>query len=481
MKHRPTRVAGREPSRPRLGARRIPPLAALIFIVAVLLVFNLSTWRLLRRFEASKEVDLAERLVFAARTVARDLEREGTPLVLSVVRTQPVEDEQRVIEAMAGTGTQRDLASRLVALQDFLDLAQTVLITPRGTVVADSLGRWDPGDPYPLMDLDRTAFEEAVAGRPATTALYYLDMEGDRRPYKRAYVPVGSDSNPAPLAIVQVSVSPPYVSAIADLRRRVTTQMLLSSALLVLIGYSIYRLFSYAVAAERSALRAARVDAMGALAAGVAHELRNPLAIVRALSEEIAADAPADSQAARNARDIMAEVNRLNELVSHFLSLSRPPELGDTRAVDLAAELERVIALMRKSAPRCIVFTEELPSAPLLVQAAEPALRQLFLNLLLNAREALPQDTGGTVRVCARARRSMAEVLIADNGAGITPRDLSRVFEPFHTTKPGGTGLGLAISRAIVEALGGTIELDSTPGRGTTVTVRLPLAPASGT
>jgi signal transduction histidine kinase len=474
-------VAGREASRPRLGVRRIPPLAALIFIVAVLLVFNLSTWRLLRRFEASKEVDLAERLVFAARTVARDLEREGTPLVLSVVRTQPVEDGQRVIGAMAGTGSQRDLAARLAALQDFLDLAQTVLITPRGTVVADSLGRWDPGDPYPLMDLDRTAFEEAAAGKPATTALYYLDMEGDRRPYKRAYVPMGSDGNPAPLAIVQVSVSPPYVSAIADLRRRVTTQMLLSSVLLVLIGYSIYRLFSYAVAAERSALRAARVDAMGALAAGVAHELRNPLAIVRALSEEIAAEAPADTQVARNARDIMTEVSRLNELVSHFLSLSRPPELGDTRAVDLAAELGRVIALMRKSAPRCVVFTEELPSAPLLVQAAEPALRQLFLNLLLNAREALPQDTGGTVRVCARARRSMAEVLIADTGAGITPRDLSRVFEPFHTTKPGGTGLGLAISRAIVEALGGTIELDSTPGRGTTVIVRLPLAPASGT
>ena len=299
MTGKPIRAASRDTSRPRLGGRRLPPLAALIFIVAVLLVFNLSAWRLLRRFEGSKEIDLAERLVFAARTVARDIERDGTPLVLSVVRTQSLESEQRVLGAMAGTGSQRDLTDRLAALQNFLELAQTVLITPRGTVVADSLGRWDPGDPYPLRDLDREAFEQAASGQPATTTLYYLDSGGGRLPYKRAYVPVDSAADGSPLALVQVSVSPPYVSAIADLRRRVLTQMLVSSVLLILIGYSIYRLFSYAVAAERSALRAARVDAMGALAAGVAHELRNPLAIVRVLSEEIAAEAPPDSQTAR--------------------------------------------------------------------------------------------------------------------------------------------------------------------------------------
>jgi signal transduction histidine kinase len=120
----------------------------------------------------------------------------------------------------------------------------------------------------------------------------------------------------------------------------------------------------------------------------------------------------------------------------------------------------------------------ELPAAPVYVRADSRALRQVFLNLLLNARDALPGD-GGEVRVTLRERRGSAEIHVIDTGCGIPAREIARVFEPFYSTKRMGTGLGLPITRSIVENLGGEMAITSNPGKGTDVCVILPatLAP----
>ncbi len=458
------------PALPASGWRRLPPLAALLFIVLLLLLFNLPLWRLLRVIEPSLAATLDERLRWSAQFILNDLKVGGRPpLVLDLVRNQPREQEAELLDAFGDTAAYQALERRIISLASANELAQVALITTSGLVVADSTQKTGPGDGYRLLAIDRTAFDEAVAGRKAATPLYRVDGV----PFKRLYLPLNSDGRVT--AVLQVGISPEYLSELDTLRRRVRLQSLASSVLLVLLAVSVWRLFAYLFKMEQRAMQSARVEAMGALAGGVAHELRNPLSIVRVLAEEIASENPAESRSSTNARDIVAETERLNELVTHFLSLSRPPELGGAEPVDLAEEVGRVVQLVRKGERAGVRFVEDLPQAPVPVRADERALRQVLLNLLLNARDAM-DGREGEVRITLRARRGNAEITITDSGPGIAPRDLARAFEPFFTTKANGTGLGLAISRGIVENLGGTIRLLSEPGRGTTVEVVLPEA-----
>ena len=167
-------------------------------------------------------------------------------------------------------------------------------------------------------------------------------------------------------------------------------------------------------------------------------------------------------------------------MVAQFLSLSRPPDAHGTALVELGAEIARVTQLVRKgTADDRVRIETDLPDNPVLVRADERALRQVFLNLLINANEAMDGRTG-TIRVGLRERRGRAEVTVADTGHGIAPRDLARVFEPFFTTKRMGTGLGLALTRGIVDNLGGSIRIQSEPGRGTEVVVALPTVSSRG-
>ena len=214
---------------------------------------------------------------------------------------------------------------------------------------------------------------------------------------------------------------------------------------------------------------------MGALAGGMAHELRNPLAIIRALSEEIVADQPHNNLTRENAKDIVAETQRLSELVTHFLSLSKSPISGELQDVSFTDEVQRVVQLMQKSAPETIRFIEDYPPDALHVTADPKALRQLLLNILVNAREAIG-DQPGQIDITLRERRRQAELRIRDTGPGISRKEMARVFEPFYTTRSTGTGLGLALSRGIVENLGGELTLDSSPGKGTTAIITLPIS-----
>ncbi|MBX7246944.1 MAG: hypothetical protein K1X53_15715 [Candidatus Sumerlaeaceae bacterium] len=448
--------------------RRVPSLAALMFVVIVLLVLYLSVWVLLRQFETSKERDVSERLELVARMISKDLLQGGPTFILVALKDLSAEEMTQRLQAFADTSTYDQLASLLNRRQRDFKLAQVAVLTTNSLVVADGSFTTPPGDPYVYRDIDADCIAKARANLTGESRLYYIYDE----PYKRVYLPLYKENEIA--GILQVSVSPDYIGAITEMRRRVLFNSLLVSALLVLIGVSIWRMFQHMIQAERSALQGARVEAMGALAGGVAHELRNPLMIIRALSEEIASEQRPDSQSARNANEIIGEIERLNEMVTQFLSLSRPAEGARIDEVSVNDSIARVVALMRKGAPDGVSFVDELPLEQLYLQADERALRQVLINLLINARDAL-KNGRGEVRVTLRERRGMAEIHVVDNGHGISPKALARAFEPFFTTKSAGTGLGLAISRGIVENMGGTIEITSTPGRGTDVEIRLPL------
>jgi two-component system, NtrC family, sensor histidine kinase HydH len=223
---------------------------------------------------------------------------------------------------------------------------------------------------------------------------------------------------------------------------------------------------------------AERLAAAGELAAGVAHEIRNPLAaIVNATTLLDAREQLTAEERASTLDAVRKEARRLNRILSDFLIFARPrePKLlpGDLREV-----VEHVTALIRDDPARARLVelvTRVEPALPLV--AFDPdQLTQVLLNVALNGIEAM----GGCGRLSLDVGRCNGEVVIAvaDTGRGISLEERARVFEPFFSKKPGGTGLGLTIARRIVDAHGGHIDLESTPGQGTRFTIALPLAVA---
>lgn len=224
-----------------------------------------------------------------------------------------------------------------------------------------------------------------------------------------------------------------------------------------------------------------RVASIVLLAAGVAHELGNPLnsltihlqVVERKLRKLRGIDGK-DAQALGDSlRVCQEEVARLDGIIANFLQAirPRPPDLSDTRLAQVLAE---VLAFQeRELADRGVSVEVESPADLPVVLADKDQVKQVFFNLVKNAAEAM--GPGGRLRITASADEDHVSLAFADNGSGIKPEDLARLFEPYHTTKPSGHGLGMMVVQRILRAHGGQIAVESNPGKGTTVTVQFPL------
>jgi two-component system sensor histidine kinase HydH len=225
---------------------------------------------------------------------------------------------------------------------------------------------------------------------------------------------------------------------------------------------------------ETEMTRRERLAALGDVAAAFAHEVRNPLNAVsmglQRLRAEFAHELTGES--GRFVSLMQGEVRRLNAIVEQFLSLARPLPLSpQPLAVD---ELVRGLAALLEDEARAarVEVRLELPTGLPPLVADRDRLGEVLLNLGRNALQAM--EGGGTLTLGAEARRDAIVLIVGDTGPGIAPDVVSRIFDPYFTTKPDGLGLGLAIARRIVEAHGGTIEVDTTQGRGARFLVRLP-------
>jgi signal transduction histidine kinase len=226
--------------------------------------------------------------------------------------------------------------------------------------------------------------------------------------------------------------------------------------------------------------QAAKLATVGELAASIAHELNNPLATVSLRVEAVLAQTPAGDPRRRPLEVVEQETERMGKLVANLLQFSRRgPEQVST--VDLREELQKALELVQYHLRhRGIQVVQDLVPALPAIYADRQQLRQVFLNLLTNAGDAMPQGGTLTLRAAPGAlddgRRAVL-IELADTGVGIPPELLPRVAEPFFTTKPEGkgTGLGLAICRRILQEHRGTMRIASEPGKGTTVSLALPV------
>ncbi|MFL6207383.1 MAG: two-component system sensor histidine kinase NtrB [Pyrinomonadaceae bacterium] len=226
---------------------------------------------------------------------------------------------------------------------------------------------------------------------------------------------------------------------------------------------------------EATSRRQDRLAAVGRVAAGIAHEIRNPLAAMRGAIQVLRSEADGGDPAQAELMEIiLRESDRLNNIITDFLTYARPRR-GELQEVDVREPLRETFTLLRHSpeARADHVIEEDYPDEPMRALVDGAALRQVFWNLARNALSAMPD--GGTLRIeLRRTPHKRLRITFTDTGRGMSPEQVERLFEPFSSSTTGGTGLGLSIVYQIIRDHGGTINVRSREGHGTTIIIELP-------
>lgn len=264
----------------------------------------------------------------------------------------------------------------------------------------------------------------------------------------------------------------------------------------VRIGYSVARLYSeeqewtgYIItfqdlteirSMEESIRRKDRLAAVGRVGAGLAHEIRNPLGAMRGAIQVLESSMPPNSVQTDLMGIILRESDRLNSIITNFLSYAKP-KVGNYTEIDLREAISDTVTLLRHSPDlkESHKIVEHLPSNPLFVSADHTQIQQVFWNLARNAIQAMPD--GGTLEITLEhGGADRARVIFADTGWGMSPEQVEQLFEPFAQSTTGGTGLGLSIVYQIIRDHNGTINVRSSEGEGTTITLELRREPVPG-
>jgi len=227
--------------------------------------------------------------------------------------------------------------------------------------------------------------------------------------------------------------------------------------------------------------RSPRLEYMGTMAAGLAHEVRNPLSTMQINLQLMVEDvgqpqSPVEQRTLKRARLLLGEVKRLDAIVGDFLKLVRGYELNP-ETVDIELLITELLRFVEPENARLGIEARFLPDpAARLVLADRVLLRTALMNLVVNAQQAMA-GRGGELLVETRGREHDVEIDVTDTGAGIPPELHDKIFQPWFSTKAGGTGLGLPVTRRIIDEQGGELRLQSEPGRGTRFTATVPRAP----
>jgi len=419
-------------------------------MAAAVTILNVALWVQYRSTRSALEAELGRRLEDVAVALAAVL--DPGQIVAAWAETE---------SSAAGVEAPLFLA-RLREIQDAATLASITLYDQDGRAfLATTTGIASKSMTDPLYQAEVQA---ALRGSSVHTALYRSGSE---------YLMSGFAPVPGAQYAVGVEADAKFFTNLQRLRHSLLVVGALSVASLVALGIFHARVQDRLARAEASVQQAESLAAMGRMTAGIAHEIRNPLGIIRATATRLK-KVYADPSAPDEKFDYIAEeVDRLSAVLDGYLGFARdaPSRL---ESLDLVPLVRRTFLLLQPELEAAKVMVEmDLPETSIL-RGDPQRLRQVLINLALNAMQAMPE--GGTLHL--RLTHDATQVLLAvtDTGPGI-PADLAtRVFEPFFTTKAQGSGLGLTIVRRIVEEHAGSIRLDTAPAGGACVELRLPRA-----
>jgi signal transduction histidine kinase len=331
------------------------------------------------------------------------------------------------------------------------------------------------GEPNDFWELDREAVVQAALGTSAATELYRLGGPGGSM-QKSAHAPVFYyfEDVPDVVAIVTVSGNPEFFAALDFLRKGAYLTAAIVLIILVLMGVFLYQINRSLEQYRASIMRQENLAAMGRMTAGIAHEIRNPLGIIRGAGEHLKRVLTGAGIKDEVADFIPEEVDRLDQILTGYLAFGSDRE-AVSEVFDLGRGVRRSVELLSSELESVgIVLEIAAGMLPAPVRGDPRRLQQVLLNLLINARDAMPG--GGMIGISLVTVGGAATLEIFVSGTGLGGVDRGRLFEPFWTTKEKGSGLGLAMSRRIVEDMGGTIALeDRGEPPGTRAIIELPL------
>lgn len=222
--------------------------------------------------------------------------------------------------------------------------------------------------------------------------------------------------------------------------------------------------------------RAERLYALGQLSAGLAHEVRTPLASIEGAAAVLQRESQCEERRREFCDIIQKESRRLNRLLTSFLDFAKPRQ-PDLKTIEIDSLLDSVIILARHAGDTSrLELRKDIQKGLSTVECDPEQLKQVLLNLLMNATQAMPQ--GGTIVLAARQDESGFTLDVQDQGCGISSRDLDRIFDPFFTTKESGSGLGLSVAHQIVSQHGGMLTIARNSPEGVTVRISLPSQPS---
>jgi signal transduction histidine kinase len=416
-----------------------------------------STWVTWQGVAGALESEFEQRLGRLAATAAREI----GPAELAEARLR---DEG---------GAYLALQVQLVTLRASTGMAGASLLDSAGVTIVDAReSEFAEGLPSVLGTLAGPALRRALRGEAVVSAPYR-----HRGALLRAgFAPVRDETGRV-LGTVAVELVPAYLPVVSRLGRTLLLIAVATMLAVLLLAAIVVRGAWSAARLERRLSRAQNLAAMGRLTATLAHEIKNPLAIIRGSAQRLGR---LDPEARRMADFVVEETDRLSRTVTRYLDFARGSDAsGAAETGDAVVALEATLDLLEGELRAREVALERsgrLEAAP--VTLDNESLKQLYLNLILNALEAMPQGGHLAVRLAERAGR--IEVGIADDGAGIPAGTLKRLGSPFFTTRATGSGLGLFMARRLAESAGGELMIQSEVGRGTTCTVRFPKAEACG-
>lgn len=435
-----------------LRLRRIQSGLLIAFTLLILLLLNISAWWMYLRVSRYLEGIFSRSMMESAELAALSASRMPNLGIAA-----PSENSLEYLE-------QQSFLLRLQEAGKFNDL---FLVDPSfhnlvGIYPDFKIGRVDG-----LIALDRQYLEKALLGQTALTPTFVAEGLYLRT----AYVPVYSPAQRLEAILVaraDVEFLQPQI-AIRNTLIAITALNGLGVLFLALAyGQSLKALRKI----ESRVAQNERLAGLGQLAAGVAHELRNPLGIIEQTMTVLRRRYETEPDELFDY--IPDEVARMNRIISQFLDLSREAPVH-VQPNDLVRILERTLALLEyRLGQQKVELQRSLPES-LSIPVDADKMQQVFLNLFLNALDAMPEGGKLSIRMERHSDKNQCVLVIEDTGNGILPEHLPQVFDPFFTTRESGTGLGLSIARQMVTQHGGSLNLVSEPGRGTRVSIVLPL------
>lgn len=435
-----------------VGSKRFLTIA--LFTAMLIVLVNFAWWIYYRRTADLLEQQLSRRLVSITQSTASSL----SPQLVEGLILGDLDAYSRIISRLETIRIADSLAELFIVDDNYSYLATTAQDADSDYFLASLNG--------PYIDSLLFGFTyEVISTETYQTGDLYL---------KSAFAPL-LDASGQVVGILGVEANVDYFEDLTDVRRNVILTAVIAIAGGLVLGVLFLLLQQNLNRAEQQLFLSQTHSYLGRMVAVVSHEIKNPLMIIRASAERLARRTDAEE-----ARYILEETDRLNGIVTGYLDFAKPEGQVLASEAREAFDLGELVANVKKHleakfAGQQITWLDEGTATPLQMVGYRRSLRQILLNILINAAEAcFSKSDSATIGIGIRQDGDRVKLTITDQGPGITRKDLKKVLAPFYTTKQTGSGLGLYVSHRLLEEMGGELTIDSHPGQGTRVVIELP-------